>query len=145
MSFAHHAVLALLAMVVGSCVGSFLNVLVYRAPRGRSVLNPPSSCPACGSWIRARDNVPVLGWILLGGACRDCGGRISIRYPLIELATGLLFASVYLVHLAAETGDALESNGPWLLGFRLVVEPLLILAPVAALWIRAEAKAAAAG
>lgn len=143
MTFAHHAALVIFGMVVGSCVGSFLNVLVYRAPRGRSVLTPPSSCPSCGSVIRARDNVPILGWILLGGACRDCGGRISIRYPLIELMTGLLFAAVYLVHLSFETGDALERNGPWLLGFRIVVEPLLVLAPVTAFWIRAEAKAVA--
>ncbi|APW64132.1 prepilin peptidase [Paludisphaera borealis] len=143
MTFVHHATLIALGMVVGSCVGSFLNVCVYRVPRGRSVLNPPSSCPCCGSSIRARDNVPVLGWIFLGGTCRDCGGRISIRYPLIELATGLLFATVYLAHLAAETGDMLERCGPWLVGFRVVVEPLLILTPIAAVWMRAEARAIA--
>jgi leader peptidase (prepilin peptidase)/N-methyltransferase len=139
----HHAVLIGLGMVVGSCVGSFLNVCVYRIPRGKSVLNPPSSCPHCGSGVRARDNLPVLGWILLGGACRDCGGRISIRYPLIELATGLLFATVYLAHLAAENGDLLERCGPWRIGFRVAVEPLLVLAPIAWLWMRAEARAVA--
>jgi prepilin signal peptidase PulO-like enzyme (type II secretory pathway) len=139
-TFAHHTALIAFGMIVGACVGSFLNVCVYRIPRGRSVLHPPSSCPSCGSSIRARDNVPVLGWIFLGGACRDCHGRISIRYPLIELATGFLFAAVYLAHLAAERGDMLERCGPWLLGFRIIVEPLLILTPIVILWMRAEAK-----
>lgn len=78
------------ALVFGSCVGSFLNVVIHRVPRGESVVSPPSSCPACGHRIRAWENVPVLGWLFLGGRCSACSSRISARYPLVELATGLL-------------------------------------------------------
>nr|WP_272952076.1 A24 family peptidase [Kribbella jejuensis] len=77
-------------------VGSFLNVVVYRVPRGESVVRPPSHCPQCGSLVRPRHNVPVLGWILLRGRCADCRLPISVRYPLVELVTGLLFAAVAL-------------------------------------------------
>ena len=76
----------------GLLIGSFLNVVVYRAPLGMSLLSPPSSCPKCGSRIAARDNVPVFGWLLLGGKCRSCRAPISIRYPAVELATGILWA-----------------------------------------------------
>ena len=78
--------------VLGLLVGSFLNVVVWRVPRGESVIAPPSSCPRCGHRIRARDNVPVLSWLLLRGLCRDCGRPIAWRYPAVELLTGLLFA-----------------------------------------------------
>lgn len=84
--------LAALAGVVGLVIGSFLNVVVWRVPRGESVVSPPSACPRCGTRIRARDNVPVLSWLLLRGRCRDCGEPICARYPLVELGTGLLFA-----------------------------------------------------
>jgi leader peptidase (prepilin peptidase) / N-methyltransferase len=77
--------------VLGLLIGSFLNVVVWRVPRGESVVSPPSACPGCGHPIRARDNVPVLSWLLLRGRCRDCGATISGRYPLVELATGVLF------------------------------------------------------
>lgn len=82
--------------VLGLLIGSFLNVVVHRVPRGESVVRPPSACPACGHEIRARDNVPVLGWLLLRGRCRDCAAPISARYPLVELGTGVLFAVVGL-------------------------------------------------
>jgi len=90
-----------LALVLGSAllgllVGSFLNVVVHRVPRGESVVSPPSACPRCGSRIRARDNVPVLGWLFLRGRCRDCGEEVSPRYPLVEAGTGALFAVVAL-------------------------------------------------
>ncbi len=78
----------------GLAIGSFLNVVIYRVPAGLSLLKPPSSCPKCKKEIFARDNLPVLGWLLLGGKCRFCRARISIRYPLNELATGLLWAAV---------------------------------------------------
>jgi leader peptidase (prepilin peptidase)/N-methyltransferase len=81
------------AGVVGACVGSFLNVCVYRWPNDLSVVSPPSSCPACGTRIRWYDNVPVLGWLWLRGKCRACGNRISIQYPLVELLTALLWVS----------------------------------------------------
>ena len=80
------------AALLGLAIGSFLNVVVYRVPRGESVVNPPSACPRCGQRIRARHNVPVLGWLVLRGRCADCGEPISVRYPLVEAGTGLAFA-----------------------------------------------------
>jgi leader peptidase (prepilin peptidase)/N-methyltransferase len=79
---------------LGLLVGSFLNVVVHRVPAGLSVLRPGSSCPACGRPVRPYDNVPVLSWLVLRGRCRDCAAPISVRYPAVELATGLLFALV---------------------------------------------------
>ncbi|WP_432533510.1 prepilin peptidase [Kineococcus arenarius] len=87
-------VLVALAGVIGLLTGSFLNVVVHRVPRGESVVSPPSACPRCGHVVRARDNVPVLSWVLLGGRCRDCRGPISWRYPVVELLTGAVFALV---------------------------------------------------
>lgn len=86
--------LVLLVALLGLAVGSFLNVVVWRVPRGESVVSPPSACPRCGHRIRARDNVPVLGWLLLRGRCRDCGEPIAVRYPLVEAATGAAFGLV---------------------------------------------------
>lgn len=83
-----------LAFVLGSLVGSFLNVVIHRLPRGESIVHPGSRCPACGNAIRPWHNVPIAGWLWLRGRCRDCGVRISIRYPFVELATALLFAIV---------------------------------------------------
>jgi leader peptidase (prepilin peptidase) / N-methyltransferase len=84
----------LLAAVVGLCIGSFLNVVIYRVPRGESVVRPSSHCPGCNQPIATRDNVPVVSWLLLRGRCRRCGERISARYPAVELLTGVLFAAV---------------------------------------------------
>jgi leader peptidase (prepilin peptidase)/N-methyltransferase len=84
--------LAGVCAVVGLAVGSFLNVVVWRVPRGESVVHPPSACPGCASAVRPRDNVPVVSWLLLRGRCRDCSTSISARYPLVELLTGVLFA-----------------------------------------------------
>lgn len=78
--------------VLGLVVGSFLNVVIYRVPRDESIVSPRSSCPACGAQIRERDNIPVVSWLLLRGRCRDCQAPISMRYPLVELACGGLFA-----------------------------------------------------
>jgi leader peptidase (prepilin peptidase)/N-methyltransferase len=88
--------LVLLVAALGLAIGSFLNVVIWRVPRGESVVRPPSSCPRCGSTIRTADNVPVFGWIRLKGACRDCNERISARYPLVEALTGALFAAMAL-------------------------------------------------
>lgn len=82
--------------LLGLLIGSFLNVVVWRVPRGESVVSPPSACPACGKQIRPRDNVPVLGWLLLRGRCRDCREPISARYPLVEVGTAGLFAVMAL-------------------------------------------------
>ncbi len=87
-------VLVVLVMLLGLAVGSFLNVVIWRVPRGESVRHPPSACPACGHVVRARDNVPVLSWLLLRGRCRDCGAAISARYPAVEAGTALLFVLV---------------------------------------------------
>jgi leader peptidase (prepilin peptidase) / N-methyltransferase len=84
------------AALLGLLIGSFLNVVVHRVPRGESVVSPPSACPRCGTRISVRDNVPVLGWLLLRGRCRTCGVPISARYPLVEAGTALLFALVGL-------------------------------------------------
>lgn len=87
--------LALLIMgcgLLGLLIGSFLNVVIHRIPLHLSVVRPRSSCPHCGALIRERDNIPVISWILLRGRCRNCGGPISVRYLLVELSTGALFA-----------------------------------------------------
>jgi leader peptidase (prepilin peptidase)/N-methyltransferase len=94
-------VLVVLAGVLGMITGSFLNVVIWRLPRGESLVSPGSACPKCGHPIRWWDNVPVLSWLILRGKCRDCGAPISRRYPAIELATGLMFAGVAWWLLAA--------------------------------------------
>lgn len=81
------------AACLGALVGSFLNVVIYRVPRGESLIHPGSRCPACDTPIRPWNNVPVLAWLWIRGRCRDCQARISARYPLIEAATALLFAA----------------------------------------------------
>lgn len=86
--------LLLLVGLLGLAIGSFLNVVIHRVPIGLSVVSPPSRCPACGAAIRARHNVPVLGWLLLRGRCAGCGAWISVRYPTVELLTGVLFVLV---------------------------------------------------
>ncbi|WP_432487598.1 prepilin peptidase [Kineococcus sp. SYSU DK018] len=88
------AVVCALSGVLGLLIGSFLNVVVHRVPRGESVVSPPSACPSCGHHVRARDNVPVLSWLVLHGRCRDCREPISRRYLLVELLTGVVFALV---------------------------------------------------
>jgi leader peptidase (prepilin peptidase)/N-methyltransferase len=82
------------AFLLGLVVGSFLNVVIHRLPRGESLVHPGSHCPACHAQIAPWDNVPVLAWLWLGGRCRRCRAPISPRYPLIELLTGLVFAAI---------------------------------------------------
>ena len=81
--------------LMGLCVGSFLNVCIFRIPDSKSIVHPPSACPGCGAQIRFYDNIPVFSYIFLGGKCRNCKMPISIRYPLVELLTGLLALAVY--------------------------------------------------
>ena len=80
------------AGVLGLIIGSFINVVAYRVPLGRSVVSPPSACPSCGRRIRPVDNIPIVSWLLLHGRCRECGARISPRYPIVEVVTGVAFA-----------------------------------------------------
>ena len=88
-------VTAIFLFAFGACVGSFLNVVAYRLPEGRSVVSPPSRCPRCGWRLSWHENLPIIGWILLRGRCRRCRGRISVQYPSIELLVALLFAITY--------------------------------------------------
>lgn len=110
------------AAAYGLVLGSFLNVVVHRVPRQMSVLAPRSHCPACGALIRWFDNVPVLSWLWLRGKCRRCGARISVRYPLVELATGLLLAAV-----AARFGVSVQGAAALVLGALLLALALIDL------------------
>jgi leader peptidase (prepilin peptidase)/N-methyltransferase len=87
--------LAFSIFAFGLCFGSFLNVCIYRMPRGLSVATPRSACPGCKAMIPFYDNIPVLSWLLLGGRCRKCKARISPRYLLVELLTGAMFLVCY--------------------------------------------------
>ena len=78
------------AFILGAVVGSFLNVCICRLPQRESIVSPPSHCPSCGYRIRFYDNIPLVSYLLLGGKCRSCRERISIQYPLVELANALL-------------------------------------------------------
>ncbi|MGH9103308.1 MAG: prepilin peptidase [Acidimicrobiales bacterium] len=107
--------LLVVALLAGLVVGSFVNVVVYRVPRGLSVVSPRSACPSCSKTITARDNVPVLSWLALRGRCRSCAVRIPLRYPAVELATAALF-----VALAARLGADAALPAFWLLVAALV-------------------------
>lgn len=88
---------AALAFPIGLVLGSFMTVVVARVPAKQSLVRPRSRCPACGTSIQNRDNVPVVSWLLLRGRCRSCEARISVRYPLLELSTGVLVAAAAAV------------------------------------------------
>jgi leader peptidase (prepilin peptidase)/N-methyltransferase len=93
-----------LAALLGLVIGSFLNVVAYRLPRGESLAHPPSRCPSCDAPIKPYDNVPVLSWLLLRGRCRSCGAAISPRYPIVEVVT----AALYVLVVVARWDDAAE-------------------------------------
>jgi leader peptidase (prepilin peptidase)/N-methyltransferase len=101
---------AIFVFLVGLAFGSFLNVVIYRVPRGQSIVAPKSACPSCGAAIRAYDNVPVVSWIVLRGRCRNCHQPITARYAIVELLTGFLFVAAY--YFAAPLDSTLER---WLL------------------------------
>lgn len=90
-----HEIIALWFLVIGAIVGSFLNVVIYRVPLRRSIVSPGSACPACGKAISWYDNIPVLSWLMLKARCRSCQAKISIRYPMVELAAGALAVGAY--------------------------------------------------
>lgn len=85
----------LFVFLFGLCIGSFLNVVIYRLPKQKSIISPPSSCPACGTKIKPWHNIPIIGWLILKGRCASCGAKISVRYPIIELLTGIIAVIVY--------------------------------------------------
>lgn len=87
-------IIMIFVILIGLSIGSFLNVCIYRIPEGKSIVFPPSSCTTCGEKIKAWDLIPVISFILLRGKCRGCGEKISIRYPLIEMLTAALFATL---------------------------------------------------
>ncbi len=87
--------ITLIVFVTGLCIGSFLNVCIYRIPESKSIVSPPSSCPQCGYRIRHYDNIPVISYLLLRGKCRQCRVPISFRYPMVELLTGFFALWVY--------------------------------------------------
>ncbi|MGO2654706.1 MAG: prepilin peptidase [Pseudoclavibacter sp.] len=86
--------ISVIAAVCGAIIGSFLNVVAWRVPRGESIVRPPSACPKCGHRIAWYDNIPVFSWLALRGRCRNCHAPISARYPIVEGLTGLAFAAV---------------------------------------------------
>jgi leader peptidase (prepilin peptidase)/N-methyltransferase len=94
---------ATFAGVLGTIIGSFLNVVAYRLPRHESLMTPASHCPGCGTPVKPYDNVPVLSWLLLRGHCRSCGEPISARYPIVEALTGALCVGAVLAHHSAAT------------------------------------------
>lgn len=89
-----YAFVVFVSSVLGLVIGSFLNVVIYRVPAGKSIVSPPSACPACDAQIRPWDNIPIVSWLTLRGRCRNCGTPISARYPAIEALTGLVFGLV---------------------------------------------------
>lgn len=91
-----NTVWVIVAAIYGAAIGSFVNVVIYRVPAGRSVIRPGSACPGCGQPVAARDNIPVVSWLVLRGRCRACRMRIPARYPVVELLTATLFVAVYL-------------------------------------------------
>jgi len=107
----------------GCCIGSFLNVVIYRLPRDKSLVTPPSACPACSRHIRFYDNIPLVSWLLLGRKCRYCKAPISPRYFVIELLTGLLFLGLFLLyfHTNLLAGMPLFLHGGWLIYLTSVV------------------------
>jgi len=99
----------------GCCVGSFLNVVIYRLPRDKSLITPGSSCPACGERIHFYDNIPLLSWLLLGAKCRHCKAHISARYFVIELLTAMVFLGLFILYFDTDLRDGLRPflGGGW--------------------------------
>jgi leader peptidase (prepilin peptidase) / N-methyltransferase len=130
--------------VLGAAVGSFLNVVVYRLPRGESLVSPGSRCPSCGTALRPYDNVPVVSWLVLRGRCRSCDAPISPRYPLVELLTALTFVAVALARgvdddLVAELPFAAALIAVAAIDLEHRIIPNRILLPVAAYGVAANA------
>ena len=102
--------------IVGVVVGSFLNVVIYRMPRGRSIVRPPSACPSCAALIRPWYNIPILSYFILRGRCRSCGERIPLRYLVVEVLSGTIPVLLYAVF-----GAGLQLFVYWPLAYALLV------------------------
>ncbi|OKH53792.1 prepilin peptidase [Calothrix sp. HK-06] len=111
---------SLIVFALGASIGSFINVVVYRLPAGLSVVYPPSRCPRCLNELKAYDNVPVLGWLWLKGRCRYCKSKISMRYPVVETITGLLFLWVFWVFQYSPQTIGYWIFCSWLLALSLI-------------------------
>jgi len=112
--------ITLIVFALGAAIGSFLNVVVYRLPAGLSLLYPPSRCPKCLHPLRARENVPVLGWLWLRGRCAHCKTKISARYPTVEAVTGLLFVLVFWIFGASWQTVGYWTFFSWLVALALI-------------------------
>ncbi|HEX4795667.1 MAG TPA: prepilin peptidase [Humisphaera sp.] len=120
MSPALQYTLPVFIFALGACVGSFLNVVVWRLPRKESLITPPSHCPKCNKLLKIYDNLPVIGWLMLGGRCRFCREKISPRYPIVEAITGLLFLGYYFAFFVWNMGpcQAIVLHGDHAVAFR---------------------------
>ncbi len=128
-------ILAFFIFAFGCCIGSFLNVVIYRLPREKSLVHPGSSCPHCGRAIRFYDNIPLLSWIALRAKCRHCKAPISPRYFIIELLTGSVFLGLYLIYFHTGIRLSAYAEGTW---FIYVLHLILLSAFVAASGIDLE-------
>jgi leader peptidase (prepilin peptidase)/N-methyltransferase len=131
-------ILCLWVFSLGCCIGSFLNVVIYRVPREKSLVHPGSTCPHCGQAIRFYDNIPLVSWLVLRAKCRRCRGAISPRYFIIELLTGSAYLGIYLAYFYADLRPSLHVEGSWLV---YIIHIILVSAFIAAsaidleLWI----------
>ncbi len=131
-------ILAVFVFMLGCCIGSFLNVVIYRLPREKSLVSPGSACPHCGKPIRFYDNIPLVSWLLLRARCRHCKGPISARYFIVELLTGSVFLSMYVIYFHTSLRSVLHDpnlNGAWLV---YVLHLILLSAFIAASGIDLE-------
>jgi len=131
-------ILAVFVFALGCCIGSFLNVVIYRLPREKSLVSPGSACPHCGKPIRCYDNIPLVSWLLLRAKCRNCKGPISARYFIVELLTGSVFLGMYIVYSHTGLRPVLHDpglHGTWLV---YVLHIILLSAFIAASGIDLE-------
>ncbi|MFO0956830.1 MAG: prepilin peptidase [Isosphaeraceae bacterium] len=119
MTILQHWILVVSLFAAGACLGSFLNVCIGRLPVGLSLLRPPSRCPSCRSRILPSDNLPIVGWLRLGGRCRACRARIPARYPIVEAAVGTLPVAAYLALMVLGYPDPIELDPLWLVAWLL--------------------------
>jgi leader peptidase (prepilin peptidase)/N-methyltransferase len=128
-------ILCLWVFALGCCIGSFLNVVIYRLPREKSLVHPGSSCPHCGQPIRFYDNIPLVSWLVLGAKCRRCKAPISPRYFIIELLTGLVFLGLYVAYFHTNLRPSLHIEGAV---FVYIIHLVLLSAFIAASGIDLE-------